>query len=128
MLEALGSNIKDTTRRKLQFELVQLKDLESKRDLSESADEVVVIESNDGAIKILKNRIKGMKNELNILREKERILVRDLELMSKSLQVVEKVPDQAVQGLQFEIEELGKGIRISFQDETEDEFNQIFLH
>jgi len=71
-----------------------------------------------------------MKNEINILREKERILVRqkrDLELMSQSLQVVEKVPDQVVQGLQSEIEELCTGIRISFQDETEDELNQLII-
>jgi len=112
----------------LQLRALQLKDyLESKRDISESADEVVVIELNDGAIKSIKIRIKGMKNELNILREKEIIIVRDLELLCQSLQVVEKVPDQVVQGLQSEIEELGKGIRISFQDETEDEFNQLII-
>jgi len=86
-----------------------------------------VIESSDGAIERLKSRTKGMKNELNILQEKERTLVRDVELMSQSLQVFEKVPDQVVQGLQSEIEELATGIETFLQDETEDAFNQLII-
>jgi len=126
-LETLRSRIRDTNRRKLQFELqlrsLQIKDLEAKMYLNESVDEVVGIAAKDGTIESLKSRIKGMKNELNILREKERTLVRDVELKSQSLQVFEKVPDQVVQGLQSKIEEL----ETSLQDETEDEFNQLII-
>jgi len=99
-LETIRSNIRDTNRRKLQFELqlraLQLKDLKSKKHLCESIDDIVVIELNDEAIKSLKSRIKGMKNELNILREEERVLARDVELWNQSLHVVVMVQTNCI--------------------------------
>ena len=130
-LETMRSNIRDTNRRKLQFELqlraLQLKDLKSKKHLCESNDDIVVIELNDEAIESLKSRIKGMKNELNILREEERVLTRDVELWNQSLQVVVEVPEQVRQGIQSEIEELESEIKASLRDKTEDEFNQLII-
>ena len=130
-LETIRSKIRDTNRRKLQFKLelraLQLKDLQSKKHLYESNDDIVVIESNDEIIESLKSRIKGMKNELNILREEERVLARDVELWNQNLQVVVEVPDQVQQGIQSEIEELKSAIKASLQDETEDAFNQLII-
>jgi len=130
-LDTFRSNIRDSNRKKLQSELqlraLQLKDLETKKHLNESVDQVVVFESNDGAIESLKNCINGMKNELDILREKETILARDVELMNQSLLVVVEVPEQVVQGLQSEMEELESGIKASLQSETEDVFNQLII-
>ena len=130
-LETIRSNIRDTNRRKLQFELqlraLQLQDLHSKKHLYESNDDIVVIELNDEAIKSLKSRIKGMKNELNILREEERVLAIDVELWNQSLHVVVEVPDQVQQGIQSEIEELEREIKASLQDETEDAFNRLII-
>jgi len=90
-------------------------------------DEVVVIESNDGVIESLKSRIKRMKIELNILQENQRILSRDVELMNQNLHVVVAVPEQVIQGLQSDIEELESGIKTFLQDETEDAFNQLII-
>jgi len=87
----------------------------------------VVIELNDGAIESLKSRIKGMKNELNILLEEERVLARDVELWNQSLHVVVEVPDQVQQGIQSEIEELESEIKASLRDGTEDAFNQLII-
>jgi len=131
-LKTFRSNIRDSNRWKLQSELqlraLQLKDLESRKHLKESVDEIVVeIESNDGAIESLKRRINGMKNKLDILREKERALAQVVELTSQSLRVVEEVPEQVVQGLQSELKELESGIKTSLLDETEDSFNQLII-
>jgi len=130
-LETIRSKIRDINRRKLQFKLelraLQLKDLQSKKHLYESSDDIVVIESNDEAIESLKSSLKGMKNELNILQEKERVLARDVELWNQSLQVVVEVPDQVQQGIQSEIEELEGAIKTSLQDGTEDAFNQLII-
>ena len=111
----------------LQLRALQLDDLQSKKHLYESEDDVEVIDSNDEAIERLKNSIKSMKNDLNILREREKVLVRNVELMNQSLLVVVEVPEQVVQGLQSEMEELESGIKTSLLDETEDSFNQLII-
>jgi len=130
-LEFLRSFIRDTNRKKLETELelraLQLKDLKSKKHFYESEDELVMIESNDEAIESLNNYVKGMENELNILRERERILARDVELLYQSLHVVVEVPDQVLQRHQSEIEEVEREIRKSLQEETEDGFNQLII-
>jgi len=130
-LEFLRSFIRDTNREKLKLELqlraLQLKDLKSKKHLYENEDDVVVIDSNDEAIESFKNSIKSMKNDLNILREREKVLVRNVELMNQSLHVVVEVPDQLLRRRQSEIEELEREIRTSLQEETEDAFNQLIV-
>jgi len=130
-LEFLRSFIRDVNRRKLEIQLqlraLQLKDLKSKKHLYESEDEVLVIDLNDKAIESLKSSIKCMKNELTILRERERVLARDVELLHQSVHVVVEVPDQVLQRHQSEIEKLEKEIRESLQDETEDGFNQLII-
>jgi len=68
-----------------------------------------------------------MKNKLEILREEERILSRDVELMKQRLKVVVKIPDHVLQGLQFEITQLEKEIDKSLQGEMEDVFNQRII-
>jgi len=130
-LETLRAHIKDTNRKKLQSELqlraLQIKELKSKKDLYERGEEIVEFKSSDEAIKNLKGHVKGMKNKLKFLREEERILVRDVNLLNKSLKVVVKIPDQVLQGLQLEIEELEEKIKADFQGQDEDNFNQLII-
>jgi len=125
----IRTRIKDTQTKKLQSELqlraLQLEELKTKRiNLHEWEDEVVIIESNDEAIKNFKNHIKGIKNELVFLREEERVLTRDVDLLNQSLKVVVKIPDHVLQGMQLEIEQFEKEIEKSLRDETEDVFNR----
>jgi len=131
-LEMIRTRIKDTQTKKLQSELqlraLQLEELKTKRiNLHEWEDEVVIIESNDEAIKNFKNHIKGMKNELAFLREEEKILNRDVELLNQSLKVVVKIPDHVLQGMQLEIGQLEKEIDKFLQDDVEDVFNQRII-
>ena len=130
-LDNLRTHIKDTNNKRLQSELqlraLQIKELKSKRQFYERGDEVVEFESSGEAIKNLKSHVKGMKIKLKLLREEERILAKDVHLLSQSLKVVVKIPDQVLQGLQLEIEELDKKIKGSLQGETEDVFNQLII-
>ncbi len=125
-LEILRNHIKDTNKRKLESVLklraLQLNELKSKKQLNEGVDEIVVIESNaDEVIKCLKSHIKGMKNELKFLQEEERLLSRDVELLNKSLNgVVNKVPDQMIEGLRLELGKVEEGIVASIREMTED--------
>jgi len=130
-LDNLRSHIKDTNNKRLQSELqlreLQIKELKSKSQFYERGDEIVEFESSDDAIKNLKRHVKGMKIKLKLPREEERILAKDVHLLSQSLKVVVKIPDQVLQGLQLEIEELEKKIKGSIQGETEDVFNQLII-
>jgi len=130
-LEILRTRIKETKTKTLQSELqlrvLQLEELKAQRSIYEREDEIVIIKSNDGAIKNFKSHIKGMKKELELLREEERVLTRDVELWNQRLKVVVKIPEHVVQGIQLEIDELQKGIGTSLQDETEDVFNQRII-
>jgi len=130
-LETLRTHIKDTNHKKMQSELqlraLQIKELKSKRHLYERGEEIVEFKSSDEAIKNLKGHIKGMKNKLKFLREEERILVRDVDLLNQSLKVVVKIQDQVLQGLQLEIEELEEKTKANFQGQDEDAFNQLII-
>ena len=132
-LEILRTRIKETKTKTLQSELqlraLQLEELKTKRNLYENMEDdiVITLKSNNEAIKNFKSHIKGMKNKLEILREEERILSRDEELMKQRLKVVVKIPDHVLQGLQLEITQLEKEIEKSLQDEMEDVFNQRII-
>jgi len=106
---------------------LQIKELKSKRHLYERGEEIVEFKSSDEAIKNIKRHVKGMKNKLKFLREEERILVRDVDLLNQSLKVVVKIPDQVLQGLQLEIEELEEKTKANFQGQDEDNFNQLII-
>jgi len=130
-LDNLRTHIKDTNSKRLQSEFqlraFQIKELKSKRQFYERGDEMVEFESSDEAIKNLKRHVKGMKMKLKLLRGEERILVKDVHLLSQSLKVVVKIPDQVLQGLQLEIDELDKKLKGSLQGENEDVFNQLII-
>ena len=132
-LEILRHHIRETNKRKLESVLqlmaLQLNELKSKRQLYEGVDEIVVIESNaDEVIKCLKSHIKGMKNELKFLQEEERVLSRDVELLHQSLNgVVNKVPDQMIEGLRLELEKVEEGIVTSIREMTEDMLHMLIV-
>ena len=132
-LEILRTRVKATKTKTLQSELqlraLQLEELKTKRNLYENMEDEIVIElkSDIEAIKNFKSHIKGMKNKLEILREEERILSRDVELMKQRLKVVVKIPDHVLHGLQLEIEQLEMEIEKSLRDEMEDVFNQRII-
>jgi len=103
--------------------------LKSKRQLYEGVDEIVVIESNaDEVIKCLKSHIKGMKNELKFLQEEERVLSRDVELLHQRLNgVVNKVPDEMIEGLRLELGKVEEGIVASIREMTEDMLYMLII-
>ena len=133
-LGILRGHIANTNEIKFQYELqlrtLQLHEVESEKKLYESGVEdgkILFMESND-EINCLKSRIRGLKNELKILHEEERLLVRGVELLYQSLNgVVNKVPDEMVQGLNMELEEIEKCINDTLPDRTEDIFNTLVI-
>ena len=68
---------------------------------------------------------RDMKNEMELMRKEASVFEKEVELLNQSLQVVVQVPEQVLQGFQFEIEELESGVKASLQDKNEDIFNQL---
>ena len=104
-----------------------LRKIQAQRSIYERGDDIKAFESNDEAIKNFKKHIKGLKNEWKSLREEERVLARGLDLMNQSLKVVVKIPDQVLQGLQLEKEEIEEKPKAPLQGETQDAFNQLTI-
>jgi len=132
-LGILRGHIANTNEIKFQYELqfrtLQLHEIESEKKLESGVDngKILFMESNE-EINCIKSRFRGLKNELKILQEEERLLVRGVELLYQSLNgVVNKVPDEMVQGLYMELEEVGECINDTLQERTEDMFNTLVI-